>query len=272
MEWECPPVTTLARSTPPNRTAHGTPPIEAHITQKNSIVTTPVRPRPQHQLINRNANITPLSEAHITQKNKSRPTCGGSRQLVPYPHSNYPNETHAQAVHPKIAPDPAITKQLQPQSSHLDLKEHGTNHPARPRPQHQLTNRNTNITPISEAHITQKNKPRPTCGGIRQLVPCPHSNHPNETHAQAVRQKIAPDSAITTQIQPQSSHLDPMEHGTNQADKGMHTQSTSRHIPARCEPTIQTSKNTKPTINPEIKLPRAVPDGPDISSAGTREN
>ena len=201
--------------------------------------------------------------------------CGGSRHPVPYPYpySNHQNETHAQAFRPKVAPDSAITTQLQPQSSHRDLTEHSTNHPARPRPQHQLNNRNANVTPLSEAHTTQKNKPRPTCGGGRQPVQHPYPNHPDEIHAQAARPKKAPDPTITTQLRHQTSHLDPdpKEHGTNHADKGMHSQSTSRHIPARCEPTLQTSENTKPTINPEIKQPRAAPNRPNTSSAGTRE-
>ena len=167
MEWECPPVTTLTRSTPQNqpynRFADSTPPTDLH------------------QLINRNANVTPHSEAHITQNDKQRPTCGVSRLLAQHPHSNHPSEKHTHSGRPKKAPDSAITTQLQHQLSHSDLvlKEHSTNRPVRPKTQHQLINRNEKITPLSEAHITQKNKPWPTCGGSTQLSPYPHSNNPN---------------------------------------------------------------------------------------------
>ena len=188
MERECPSVTTHSRSSPQNqltyRTVQSTPPTEAHIAQKNPTATTPARPRPQHQITDRNANITPLSEAHITQKNTSRPMCGGSRHPAPYPypHPSHQNETRAWALGPEATPDPAITTQLQPQSSHRNLTEHRTNHPARPSPQHQLNNRNANVTPLSEAHTTHKIKSRPTREGGRWPVQHPYPNHPDETH------------------------------------------------------------------------------------------
>ena len=190
MEWECPPVTTLARSTTQNQPTHWT----------------------------------------------------------------------AQTTTPKTC-HPATKTQVQPQSSHLDLDldlmEHDTNHPVRPKPQHQiqLSNSVASITPLPEAHITQKNKLRPTSEVIRRHTPRPHSNHQNETHTQAVRPNIAPDPVITKQPQhqPHTSQFEPMDHDTNYDDMGTHTQSTPGHILARREPTTQTPQNTKPTTNPEIK-------------------
>ena len=86
-------------------------------------------------------------------------------------------------------PHPATTTQRWPRACHLDLDldpmEHDINHPAGPRPLHQneLSNSVANITPLSEAHITQKNRLRPTSEVSRRHTPHPDSNHPErDTH------------------------------------------------------------------------------------------
>ena len=142
MEWECPPVTTLARSTtqnqPTHQTAQSTTPTTSHPSETTWAqpqpshldpdpmehdINHPVRPELQHQRQPSNsiADTTPLSEAQNTQKNKQRPTSGGSRRHVSRPYPNRPDETHTHGARPNTAPDPAIATQtqFQPHPSHF---------------------------------------------------------------------------------------------------------------------------------------------------------
>ena len=158
--------------------------------------------------------------------------CGDNRHSISHPHSNRTTETYAKALSPKVTPDSAIV------TGRRALMEHYTNLPVKPRPQHHMTNRNANVTPLPEAHGSQKNRPRLRIRGGRQHVPHTRPIHPNETHAQAAGLMIAPNPAITTQLQQRTSHPDTKEYSTNHAEKGMYTQRTSRHKCAQCETTL----------------------------------
>ena len=137
--------------------------------------------------------------------------------------------------------------------------EHDINHPAGPRPQHQneMSNSVANITPLSEAHITQKNKLRPTSEVSRRHTPHPDSNHPERdthTHTDGSSQnspRSHPNRATTTPTPP--LQFDPMDHDINYDEIGTHPPDTSGPTLTRHKPIIQTSQNTKPTIYSETR-------------------
>ena len=118
-----------------------------------------------------------------------------------------------------------------------------------------------------------KNTSRPTCGGNWHPVPhpLPNLNHPSEAHARAARPESAPDPAISTQPQHRGRHPAPNEHGTNHAEKGIHTrnthtQSSSCLNQTQRKPAQLTPEDTEPPINRGTKPKRAAPDRADTSS------
>ena len=153
--------------------------------------------------------------------------------------------------------------QRQPRSCHLDLDldpmEHDINHPAGPRPLHQneLSNSVANITPLLEAHITQKNKLRPTSEVCRWRTPHPDSVHPERgTHtdmdgSSQNSPRSHPNHTTTTPTPPRQ--FDPMDYEINFDEVSSHPPDTSGLTPPRRKPIIQTPQNTQPTINPETR-------------------
>ena len=176
---------------------------------------------------------------------------------------NQPKHWTAQNATPKTCHH-ATKTHTQSQPSHLgrdpELMEHDTKHLVARKPQHQkqLPDSVANITPLPEAHITQKNKQRPTSGIIRQHTQRHHSNHQNKnkTRTRAVSPIMAPDPVKTKQQQrrrPRTSPLEPMDYDTNHHDMDTHTQSTPGHTLAQRELDTQTPRNTIGTSNPETK-------------------
>ena len=175
---------------------------------------------------------------------------------------NQPTHKTTQTNTP-TTPNQPTTTQAQTRHCHLEhdldhvQMDHDTTHPVGPRPRNQNKESNSvaNITPVSEALITQKNKLRPTSKVSTQHTQRPHPNHPErDTHTNTCGlpqhgPRLHPNQATSTPTLTQQ--LDSTEHDPNYDEVGTHPQSTSGNNLTRHNPTLQTPQNPKPTDIPK---------------------